>query len=67
MTWHESSLFLLNPLNTSVICGSFHVGNIKTVAVTNDEIFVLRMGTDRNVIRLGERPESLAGRLYDHI
>ena len=64
VTWSDSSLFILNTDNTSVIGGSFHVGPICHIAVTNDEIFVLRKDTDRNVIRIAERPESLAG-LYE--
>jgi hypothetical protein len=47
-----------------VIGVTFHAGNILSVAVTNDEIFLLRKNTDRNVIRIAECPESLGGKKF---
>ncbi|CAC5385613.1 TECPR2 [Mytilus coruscus] len=67
VTWSDSSLFILNMDNTSVIGGTFHVGTIQNIAVTNDEIFILRKDTDRNVIRIAERPETLAGNTYQRL
>ncbi|CAG2193665.1 TECPR2 [Mytilus edulis] len=67
VTWSDSSVFILNMDNTSVIGGTFHVGTIQNIAVTNDEIFILRKDTDRNVIRIAERPETLAGNTYQRL
>ncbi|XP_053393854.1 tectonin beta-propeller repeat-containing protein 2-like isoform X2 [Mercenaria mercenaria] len=56
VAWNDSCLYVLDPENSSVIGSQKHIGIVKYVAVTDCEIFVLREGTDRNLIRISDRP-----------
>ncbi|XP_060581801.1 tectonin beta-propeller repeat-containing protein 2-like [Ruditapes philippinarum] len=56
VTWNDSCVYLIDPENSSVIGSQKHIGLVKNVAVTDCEIFVLRAGTDRNLIRISDRP-----------
>ena len=56
VTWNESSLYVLDVTRTALIGSQSHFGRIKAVVVSEDEIFVLRADTDRNVVRVAHKP-----------
>lgn len=56
VTWNELCIYVLNPENSSIVGTQKHCGFIKSVAVTDTEIFILRQGTDRNLIRISDQP-----------
>ena len=56
VTWNPSCLYVVDPDKTLLIGSQKHLGCIKSVVVTEDEIFVLRMGTNRHVIRIAFKP-----------
>lgn len=56
VTWNEKCLFVINPENLKVLGSQKNIGFIKSVAVTETEIFVLRNGTDRHLVRIAEKP-----------
>lgn len=58
VSWDSSCLYVINPEDTSIVGLQRHIGRIKYVAVSDGEIFVLRLGTDRNLIRISDRPIS---------
>ncbi|XP_013385306.1 tectonin beta-propeller repeat-containing protein 2-like isoform X1 [Lingula anatina] len=59
MTWNESSMYVLDPEVNTVVAVSNRVGVLKSIVTCDDEIFVLRMGSDRNVIRIAQKPEEM--------
>lgn len=56
VTWNDSCLYVINPDSSAIVGVQRHLGMIKFVAVTDTEIFVLRDGTDRNLIRISDTP-----------
>ncbi|KAJ8308928.1 hypothetical protein KUTeg_013802 [Tegillarca granosa] len=58
VTWNTSALFILSPSDNEVIGSQSNIGTIEDVAVTKDEIFVLRKNADRALIRIAENPEN---------
>lgn len=58
VTWNDSTLYLIDMENSAVIGSQRHIGLVKNVAVTDCEIFILREGTDRNLMRISDRPMS---------
>lgn len=58
VTWNDSCLYVIHPETSSIVGLQNHIGMIKVVAVTDSEVFVLREGTDRNLIRIAEHPIS---------
>ncbi|KAK3591291.1 hypothetical protein CHS0354_004340 [Potamilus streckersoni] len=57
VTWNETCLYIINPENISIIGTQRHMGTIRGVAVSREEIFVLRSNTNRNVVRLAYQEE----------
>lgn len=57
MTWNDSTLYVVDPNQNTVLGCSNTIGILKDVASCGDEIFILRLGTDRNIIRIGLQPE----------
>ncbi|KAL4238724.1 Propeller [Mactra antiquata] len=55
VTWSDMCFYVLNPENSSIIGSQNHCGFIRSVVVTETEIFILRQGTDRNIIRLSNQ------------
>lgn len=58
VTWNTSALYILSPSDNEVIGSQGNMGIIEDVAVTDDEIFVLRKKTERNLIRIATKPEN---------
>ncbi|KAH3859308.1 tectonin beta-propeller repeat-containing protein 2-like isoform X2 [Dreissena polymorpha] len=56
VTWNDSTLYVLDPDSLQVVGSQNRMGLIKCVAVTDSEIFVLRQGTNRNLIRIAAIP-----------
>ncbi|XP_074662450.1 tectonin beta-propeller repeat-containing protein 2-like [Tubulanus polymorphus] len=58
VTWNNTSIFVLDLVNNCVLGSHNHVGNILSLSVNKDEIFVLRSGAHRNIIRIAQKPEA---------
>ena len=56
VTWNQSCLYVLDPERTCVVGTQKHVGQIKSVISTGDEIFILRRNTNRDLIRISTKP-----------
>ena len=56
VTWNQSCLYVLDPESTSIIGTQKHIGKIKSVVTTGNEIFVLRRNTNRDLIRIATEP-----------
>ncbi|WAR18488.1 TCPR2-like protein [Mya arenaria] len=56
VTWNETTLYVLNSDSLEVVASQTNMGLIRGVVVTEGEIFVLRHGTSRNVVRIAESP-----------
>ena len=57
VSWSDTHLYVLNPCNTTVIGSQPRLGVILGVAVTDEEIFVLRRNTNKNIVRIALKPE----------
>ncbi|KAL3873059.1 hypothetical protein ACJMK2_036220 [Sinanodonta woodiana] len=57
VTWNETCLYIVDPENTSIVGTQSHMGIIRGVSVSREEIFVLRSNTDRNVVMLAYKVE----------
>ncbi|KAK3093129.1 hypothetical protein FSP39_011469 [Pinctada imbricata] len=58
---------MINPEDNVVIGSQSKLGHITDVAVTNNEIFILRKNTNRNLIRIGMYPEGRGDSLYHRL
>ncbi len=59
VTWHEGALYLINPNNGSFVGWKNNLGQILNVAVSKDEIFILRRGHARRVLRVSTKRDPL--------
>lgn len=59
VTFSQSTLFILDPAMNKVVASQSKLGGIVDVAVTGDEIFVLRRHTEDMVVRIAENPETI--------
>ncbi|XP_078316066.1 tectonin beta-propeller repeat-containing protein 2-like isoform X2 [Crassostrea virginica] len=57
VTWNDSSLYILSPEDNSVVGSQRALGAVVDVAITEDEIFILRKNNERNLIRVAVYPE----------
>ena len=61
LTWCQNVLVILDPMcmsGAAVLASSQgKIGSIVSVAVHEDEIFVLRRGAERSLVRIATRPE----------
>lgn len=62
LVWTPSALYLLDPNSNAVIGSQTRLGYIVSVAVNNDEVFVLRRNTSSNLIRIALFPEQHSSR-----
>ena len=61
MTYNSHALFVLDPGLGSVIGFHANLGCIVSVAVVDDEIFVLRSNGARKILRLAQSPDKYPG------
>lgn len=59
VTWQDSSLFVLNPADGTILGWHGNLGNVQEVAVSNDEIFVLRSTPGSLIFRLATKRDYL--------
>lgn len=64
VTWNDSSLYVLCPEDNSVVGSQRALGAVVDVAVTEDEIFILRKNNEKNLIRIALYPEKKGESLY---
>eukprot|EP00105_Crassostrea_gigas_P024495 XP_011444749.1 PREDICTED: tectonin beta-propeller repeat-containing protein 2 isoform X2 [Crassostrea gigas] len=57
VTWNDSSMYVLCPEDNSVVGSQRALGAVVDVAVTEDEIFILRKNNEKNLIRVALYPE----------
>ncbi|XP_061173817.1 tectonin beta-propeller repeat-containing protein 2-like isoform X2 [Saccostrea echinata] len=57
VTWNETSLYVLSPEDNSVVGSQRALGAVVDVAVSEDEIFILRKNNERNLVRVAVYPE----------
>ncbi|XP_064621989.1 tectonin beta-propeller repeat-containing protein 2-like [Lineus longissimus] len=57
ITWDISGIYILDPNTGSVLGAHDNIGFILDIATYEDEIFVLRTGANRCVIRIAQNPE----------
>lgn len=62
VTWNDSSMYILCPEDNSVVGSQRALGAVVDVAVTEDEIFILRKNNEKNLIRLALYPEKKGGK-----
>lgn len=67
VTWSSSHLYLLNPDNNTVVASQARLGILVGIAVTKDDIFILRKNTSRNVVRLGLKPLAKQESVYERL
>lgn len=67
VTWNESSLYVLSPEDNSVVGSQRALGAVVDVAVTEDEIFILRKNNERNLIRIAVYPEKKGGKPENNV
>eukprot|EP00105_Crassostrea_gigas_P024491 XP_011444745.1 PREDICTED: tectonin beta-propeller repeat-containing protein 2 isoform X1 [Crassostrea gigas] len=64
VTWNDSSMYVLCPEDNSVVGSQRALGAVVDVAVTEDEIFILRKNNEKNLIRVALYPEKKGESLY---
>ena len=57
VTWDVNAVYVLDPKHNALIGQHECLGQIVDVSTNDEEVFILRTGAARNVIRLGVRPE----------
>lgn len=62
VTWNDSSMYILCPEDNSVVGSQRTLGAVVDVAVTEDEIFILRKNNEKNLIRVALYPEKKGGK-----
>ncbi|XP_021379917.1 tectonin beta-propeller repeat-containing protein 2-like isoform X1 [Mizuhopecten yessoensis] len=67
VTWSSSHLYLLNPDNNTVVASQARLGVLVGVAATEDDLFILRRNTSRNVVRLGLKPLAKQESVYERV
>lgn len=63
VTWNDTCLYVINPEKLTIVGTQRQMGLIKCVSVTETEVFVLREGTDRNLVRIAEKPLTIPTQL----
>lgn len=59
LTWSQNCLCVLDPSKNVIIGSQNHMGELLDVTACPGEVFVLRQGCEKNLIRLGEQPEMI--------
>ena len=56
LTYHASSLYIIDPDSGKLLACQHDLGNIQSLCVCDDEIFMLRHNSSRAIIRLALKP-----------
>ncbi len=59
VTWFENSVYVLDPREGKFIGWHWNLGRIRGLAVCKDEIFILRSGPGRKVLRIAQKRDLL--------
>ena len=57
LTWSGTSIFVLDPFNGTIVGHHGNVGQIISIGTCDDEIYILRKGNVRPLIRIAQQPD----------